>query len=64
MIWRKPAAPISDEPSTVERVLVIQLGGIVPFLHALAAVKRIRETHLGARITLLTTEATRELAEK
>jgi ADP-heptose:LPS heptosyltransferase len=64
MIWRKPAAPTQDEAGSVERVLVVQLGGIVPFVHALAAAQRIRETHIGARITLLTTEATRDLAEK
>ncbi len=64
MIWRKPAATTEQAASAIDRVLVIQLGDIVQFVHALAAVQRIRETHLGARITLLTTEATRELAEK
>lgn len=63
MIWRKPASG-EDESGTAKRVLVIQLGGIVPFVQALAAAKCIREHHVGARITLLTTDTTRELAEK
>lgn len=63
MIWRKPAAEAEGDTSA-KRVLVIQLGGISTFIQALAAAKRIREEHVGARITLLTTEATKELAEK
>jgi ADP-heptose:LPS heptosyltransferase len=63
MIWRKPAAETEGDASA-KRVLVIQLGGIAAFVQALAAAKRIREHHVGARITLLTTEATKELAEK
>ncbi|MBL8538299.1 MAG: glycosyltransferase family 9 protein [Hyphomonadaceae bacterium] len=43
---------------------MIQLGGLAEFAYALAAAKCIREAHVGARITLLTTEVTRELAEK
>lgn len=62
MIWRKSAS--ESETSAVNRVLVIQLGGVGAFLQALAAVKLIRERHVGARFTLLTTEATKELAEK
>lgn len=64
MIWRKPASPAQTETSAAKRVLVIQLGGLTEFVQALAAAKQIREAHIGARITLLTTEATRELAEK
>jgi ADP-heptose:LPS heptosyltransferase len=63
MIWRKPAAQ-AEADTSAKRVLVIQLGGISNFIQALAAAKRIREEHIGARITLLTTEATKELAEK
>lgn len=63
MIWRKPAAEAEGDTSA-KRVLVIQLGSISSFIQALAAAKRIREQHVGARITLLTTEATKELAEK
>ncbi|MBX3429885.1 MAG: glycosyltransferase family 9 protein [Hyphomonadaceae bacterium] len=63
MIWRKPAAE-AEADTSAKRVLVIQLGGISDFVQALAAAKRIREQHVGARITLLTTEATKELAEK
>ncbi|MGD9968253.1 MAG: glycosyltransferase family 9 protein [Hyphomonadaceae bacterium] len=63
MIWRKPAAQGETE-TAAKRVLVIQLGSVAAFIQALAAAKRIREHHVGARITLLTTEATKELAEK
>lgn len=59
--WRKAKA-FMDE--TANRILVIQLGGLAEFVQALAAVRVIREAHVGARITLLTTETTRELAEK
>jgi ADP-heptose:LPS heptosyltransferase len=62
MIWRKPAAQ-ADGDVSAKRVLVIQLGGIAAFVQALAAAKRIREQHVGAHITLLTTETTKELAE-
>ena len=63
MIWRKPAVEAEGDTSA-KRVLVIQLGGISTFVQSLAAARRIREEHVGARITLLTTEATKELAEK
>jgi ADP-heptose:LPS heptosyltransferase len=42
---------------------VIQLGGLGEFIAALAAAKRIRDFHVGAHITLLTTETTQELAK-
>lgn len=64
MVWRKPDASFENETNAPKKVLVIQLGGVAEFVRALAAAKRIREAHVGARITLLTTEATRELAEK
>jgi len=64
MIWRKSSASSENETSAAKRVLVIQLGGVGAFVLSLAAAKRIREAHVGARITLLTTEATKELAEK
>jgi ADP-heptose:LPS heptosyltransferase len=64
MVWRKPNASFVGETITPKRVLVIQLGGVAEFVRALPVAKRIREAHLGARITLLTTELTRELAEK
>lgn len=64
MIWRKPNTSSEGETNAAKRVLVIQLGGVGAFVLALAAAKRIREAHVGARITLLTTEATKELAEK
>lgn len=59
--WRKPS---KAESSDVNAVLVIQLGGLAAFMNALAAAKLIREHHVGARITLLTHEPLRELAEK
>jgi len=64
MPWRKPASSKGDETSAPKRVLVIQLGTPAEFITALAAAKRIRDAHVGARITLLTTETTREIAEK
>ncbi|MGH6949854.1 MAG: glycosyltransferase family 9 protein [Vitreimonas sp.] len=68
MIWRKSAASSAGETSAAKgaakNVLVIQLGGLGQFVLALAAAQRIREAHVGARITLLTTEATKALAEK
>ncbi|MBS0384882.1 MAG: glycosyltransferase family 9 protein [Proteobacteria bacterium] len=69
VVWRKAqpkrknAEPIGPAKHA-DRVLVIQLGDLTAFIQALAAAKRIRDFHTGARITLLTTEATRELAEK
>lgn len=63
ILWRKSDSSKS-ETDTAKNVLVIQLGGVAEFVQALAAAKRIREAHIGARITLLTTETTKELAEK
>jgi ADP-heptose:LPS heptosyltransferase len=57
--WRKS----SKGGGQISRVLVIQLGGLGEFIPALAAAKRIRDSHVGAHITLLTTEATQELAK-
>ncbi len=62
MIWRR--APSGNETKEARTVLVIQLGGLGAFVLSLAAAKRIREAHVGARITLLTTEGNKELAEK
>jgi ADP-heptose:LPS heptosyltransferase len=64
MPWRKSVSPSKDAQKNAKRVLVIQLGDVAEFVQALAAVKRIREFHVGARITLLTTEALKEFAEK
>lgn len=63
MAWRKTTVSFEGETKGPKRVLVIQLGGVAEFVSALAAAKRIREAHVGARITLLATEATRALAE-
>jgi ADP-heptose:LPS heptosyltransferase len=58
--WRKSSKGEGD----INRVLVIQLGGLGEFIAALAAAKRIRDFHVGAHITLLTTETTQELAKQ
>lgn len=55
---------VAPAPLGAKRVLVIQLGGVGEFVRAMAAAKAIRDYHVGARITLLTNEAMRELAEK
>ena len=59
--WRKAKASNDDEANNI---LVIQLGGVTEFVNALAAARLIREAHVGAHITLLTTETTKELAEQ
>src|SRR5262249_39614426 len=61
--WRKPSSS-ADENEAAKRILVIQLGALAELVQALGAAKRIREHHFGARITLLTTDANKELAEK
>lgn len=58
--WRKS----SKGRGEINRVLVIQLGGVGEFIAALAAARRIRDFHVGAHITLLTTETTQELAKQ
>ncbi|MBI3440101.1 MAG: glycosyltransferase family 9 protein [Proteobacteria bacterium] len=67
--WRKRNPPNNKVEATAavknaQHALVIQLGGMEAFVQSLAAAKRIRDFHVGARIALLTTERTRELAEK
>jgi ADP-heptose:LPS heptosyltransferase len=58
---RAKTAPTADQagrpmPRKADRVLIIKLGALGDFVQALAAVKLIRDYHIGARITLLTTE--------
>jgi ADP-heptose:LPS heptosyltransferase len=55
---------VKPTPANAKRVLVIKLSGLADFVQALAPAKAIREYHVGARITLLTTEPLKELAEK
>ena len=62
--WRKADSAQKGGNSAAKHVLVIQLGGLAEFVRALAAAKAIREAHVGAHITLLTTETTSALAEK
>lgn len=64
MPWRKSYSASKDAAKGAKRVLVIQLGETAQFVQALAAAKRIREFHVGARITLLTVEESKALAEK
>lgn len=58
--WRKS----SKGEGELNKLLVIQLGGLGDFIAALAAARRIRDFHVGAHITLLTTEPTQELAKQ
>ena len=63
--WRKIANNNGQPaPRNAKRVLVIALGGVAEFMQALAAAKAIRHYHVGARITLLATDAMKPLAEK
>ncbi len=48
---------------TISRVLVIKLGGIGEFVLSLPAMKKIREAHPKAHITLLTTPRFEQLAQ-
>lgn len=50
-------------PPRRERILVVKLSALGDFVLALAAMRRIREAHPKARITLLTTPPYRALAE-
>lgn len=62
--WRKSAAAQKPAPQAAKSVLVIKLGGLADFVQALAAAKLIRDFHVGARITLLTTEEMRVFAKE
>ncbi len=62
--WRKAESSPKAGTSAAKRVLVIQLGGVAEFVQSLAAAQAIRDAHVGAHITLLTTETTSALAEK
>lgn len=59
--WRKNAR---TGDGGAKRILIIQLGSLAQFVQALAPARAIREAHLGAHITLLTTETTQALAEQ
>ncbi|HVY86407.1 MAG TPA: glycosyltransferase family 9 protein [Caulobacterales bacterium] len=63
MIFKKKTQA-KPAPSAAKRVLVIKMGGLADFVQMLAAAKRIRDYHVGARITLLTNEPFRVMAEK
>ncbi len=51
-------------PKNAKRVLVIKLGALGDFIQSLAAAKVIRDYHVGARITLLTTEPFKAFADE
>lgn len=63
MIDAPPPLNVTPPPADARRVLVIKLGAIGDFIQALAPAKVIRDYHVGARITLLTTEPFEKLAE-
>lgn len=64
-LWRKSEASARiPAPADAKRVLVIKLGDLAEFVQALGAAKMIRDYHVGARITLLTTEPFKALAEQ
>lgn len=54
--FKRKEAGWRPAPRNAKRVLVIKLGALGDFIQSLAAAKAIREYHVGARITLLTTE--------
>lgn len=56
MILRKRKTGVEPPSREARKVLVIKLGALGDFIQALAAAKTIREYHVGARITLLTTK--------
>ncbi|MBU6407086.1 MAG: glycosyltransferase family 9 protein [Alphaproteobacteria bacterium] len=62
LFWRK--GPQSAPRGRGGSILVIKLGAIGDFIQALAAARIIRAHHIGARITLLTTEPFKAFAEK
>lgn len=62
--WLKSEPRSKTAPAAAKRVLVIKLGGVAEFVQALGAAKAIRDYHVGARITVLTTEPFKALAEK
>ena len=49
-------------PADARKVLVIKLGALGDFIQSLAAARMIRDYHVGARITLLTTDPFRDFA--
>jgi len=64
MMGMRKAHAGKSAPSKTKRVLVIRFGATSDFVQMLAAAKIIREHHVGARVTLLTSEQFRPLAEK
>lgn len=55
ILGRKRKAGVQPPSPEARKVLVIKLGALGDFIQALAAVHVIRDYHVGARITLLTT---------
>lgn len=54
---------MTARPREIKKVLVLKFGALGDFVLALAAMKRIRMAHPGARITLLTTPPFEALAK-
>ncbi|MGE0829908.1 MAG: glycosyltransferase family 9 protein [Hyphomonadaceae bacterium] len=61
---RQAPANLAPAPKNAAKVLVIKLGALGDFIQSLAAAKTIRDYHVGARITLLTTPPFKAFAEK
>lgn len=55
---------IPNPGASAKRVLVIKLSALGDFVLALGAIKAVRETHMAARITLLTTPPYAEFAKQ
>jgi ADP-heptose:LPS heptosyltransferase len=62
-LLRKRGGPGGAPSRDARRVLVIKLGALGDFIQALAAARIIRDYHVGARITLLTTPMFEALAK-
>jgi ADP-heptose:LPS heptosyltransferase len=61
-VFKPMAKASSPMPTKIGKALVILLGDLSEFVQALPAAKMIRDYHVGARITLLTTEQYRSFA--
>ncbi|MBL8548858.1 MAG: glycosyltransferase family 9 protein [Hyphomonadaceae bacterium] len=61
---RQALENVAPPPAKVAKVLVIKLNAVGEFIQSLAAAKIVRDHHVGARITLLTTAPFKDFAEK
>ncbi|MET0182414.1 MAG: glycosyltransferase family 9 protein [Caulobacterales bacterium] len=63
-LFRKKESGWRPAPRNAKRVLIIKLGALGDFIQSIAAAKVIRDYHVGARITLLTTEPFKAFADE